>query len=160
MVATARYGMPRWVTFGLGVWVVAWVIAGAVVFDSIRGLGEGGQAVVSAGEGLDETAAALDRAARGLHETADALGAFDTLSLFAGSPGEAVEQTADDVEALAARVRDTADDARTTGGDAEDAASVLSIVLGLAVALGPTVPAIVFYLVFRSVFAGRREVAV
>jgi hypothetical protein len=159
MVATTRGGMPRWVTFGLGVWVVAWVIAGAVVFDSIRALGDGGEAVVSAGEGLDETAAALDRAARGLHETADALGALDALSIFAGNPGEAVEQTANDVEALAARVRDTADDARTTGADAEDASSVLSIVLGLAVALGPTVPAIVFYVLVRPV-AGRRQVAV
>ncbi len=130
-------------------WVAVWLLAGALVYDSIRQLEDGGRAVVAAGDGLDETSDALDRAARGLHETASALDALGALPFLSGDPGDAVETTADDVEELAARVRVTADDARTTGTDAQESAATLAIVLGLAVALGTTLPVVVLYLLAR-----------
>ena len=143
----------RVVDIGLAVWVVLWLIAGVLVFDSIRQLEDGGRAVVSAGQGLDETSDALDRAAAGLHETGNAMKALGSLPFLTGDPGAAVSQTADDVERLADRVRVTAEDARTTGADAQDSASTLAWILGLAVALGTTLPLVLMYLLLRPLIA-------
>ena len=145
----------RLVDIGVAVWVAVWLLGGVVVYHSIHKLEEGGQAVVSAGDGLDQTSAALDRAGRGLHETASALGTLDSLPFVSGNPGEAVGRTATDVEQLADRVRVTAEDARTTGADAQDSASTLAIVLGLAVALGTTLPLVALYLLLRPEIATR-----
>ena len=135
----------------LGVWVACWLIAAVVVATSIKGLEDSGAAVVTAGDGLEETSAGLRRAAGGLNETAAALGAIDDLPFVPGNPGSAVGRTADDVERFAVRVRATADDARAAGNDAQDAARTLAIVLGLAIALVPTVPTVALYLLLRRV---------
>ena len=137
----------------LGVWVVLWLIAAVAVAASIRQLEDGGKAVVSAGDGLVETSAGLRRAAGGLHETADALGAIDELPFVPGNPGVAIERTADDVERFAVRVRATAEDARATGVDAQESARTLAIVLGLAIALVPTLPIVALYLLLRRLIA-------
>jgi len=108
---------------------------------------------VTAGDGLEETSAGLQRAAGGLHETADALGAIDELPFVPGNPGVAVERTATDVERFAVRVRATADDARVAGEDAQESARVLAVVLGLAIALVPTVPIVALYLLLRRLIA-------
>jgi hypothetical protein len=147
----------RLVDIGVALWIVVWLVAGVVVYHSIHKLEEGGQAVVSAGDGLDQTSAALDRAAKGLHQTADTLGTLDALPFVSGDPGAAVEQTANDVEVLADRVRMTAGDARTTGADAQDSASTLAVVLGLAVAFGTTLPLVAFYVLLRPEVATRVE---
>jgi hypothetical protein len=147
----------RLVDYGLTVWAVLWLIAGVLVYDSIQQLEDGGRAVVSAGQGLDETSDALDRAADGLHETANSLGALGDLPFVPGNPGAAVQQTADDVAQLADRVRVTADDARTTGADAQDSAATLAVILGLAVALGPTLPVLLLYWLLRPIVATRLE---
>jgi hypothetical protein len=143
----------RTLDIALGVWVVVWLIAAAAVASSIKQLEDGGAAVVTAGDGLQETSAGLQRAAGGLHETADALGAIDELPFVPGDPGAAVERTAGDVERFAVRVRVTADDARAAGRDAEESARTLAVVLGLALALVPTVPVIALYLLLRQVIA-------
>jgi len=137
------------VDIGVAVWIALWLIAGVVVYQAIDQLSDGGKAVVSAGDGLDETSRALDRAARGLHQTADTLSTLDALPFISGDPGSSVEQTANDVEQIADRVRSTAGDARTTGADAQDSASTLAWVLGLAVALGTTLPTALLYLLLR-----------
>jgi hypothetical protein len=143
----------RTLDVALGVWVVVWLIAAAVVAGSIKQLEDGGAAVVTAGDGLQETSAGLRRAAGGLHETADALGAIDELPFVPGDPGAAVERTAGDVERFAVRVRATADDARAAGRDAEESARTLAVVLGLALALVPTVPVVALYLLLRQLIA-------
>ncbi len=137
----------------LGVWVLVWLVAAVVVAVSIKQLEDGGAAVVTAGDGLQETSAGLHRAAQGLHETADALGALDDLPFVPGNPGEAVDRTADDVEQFGVRVRVTARDARVAGEDAQESARTLAIVLGLAIALVPTVPTVAFYLLLRRLIA-------
>jgi hypothetical protein len=147
----------RLVDIGVAVWIVVWLVAGAVVYRSIHQLEDGGKAVVSAGDGLDETSNALDRAATGLHQTADTLGTLGALPFVSGDPGAAVERTAGDVERIADRVRVTADDARTTGADAQDSTSTLAIVLALAVALGTTLPTVLLYLLLRPEIATRVE---
>ena len=147
----------RIVDAALVVWVVAWLVAAGVVFAAIRQLEDGGRAVVSAGVGLDETSRGLRRASNGLRETAGALDAIDRLPFVSGNPGAAVRRTADDVDRFAIRARQTAADARTTGSDAQDAARTLAIVLGLAIALVPTIPLVAFYLLFRPVVAQQLE---
>jgi hypothetical protein len=139
----------RTLDVSLGVWVLLWLVAAVVVASSIKQLEDGAAAVVTAGDGLQETSAGLQRAAGGLHETADALDAIDQLPFVPGNPGSAVERTAADVERFAVRVRATADDARAAGTDAQDSARTLAIVLGLAIALVPTVPFVALYLLLR-----------
>ena len=145
----------RAIDAALALWAVAWVAAGAVVYSSLKQLEDGGRAVVAAGIGLDETSAGLDRAAQGLHETADALEVLGDLPFVDANPGEAVEETAGDLERFAVRVRATGRDARTTGAGAEESAGTLAVVLGLAVALGPTLPAFFLYALLRPLIAER-----
>ena len=145
----------RLVDVGVTIWAAVWLVAASLVFDSIKGLEDGGRAVVAAGEGLHETSIALDRAAGGLRETGDSLGRLGELPFLPQDPGAAVTQTAADVEQLAVRVRGTGRDARVTGADAEDAAGTLAVVLGLAVALGPTLPVLFLYLLLRPLVAER-----
>lgn len=137
----------------LAVWAVLWLAAAVVTYSSLKELEDGGRAVVSAGTGLQETSEGLARAGRGLHETADALGVLGDLPFVSGDPGDAVEQTADDLDRFAVRVRATGRDARTTGAQAESSAGTLAIVLGLAVALTPTLPALFLYLLLRPLVA-------
>ena len=134
-------------------WAIAWLAAGGVVYSSLKDLEDGGRAVVAAGAGLDETSAGLRRAAGGLHETADALSVLGQLPFVDADPSGAVGTTADDVERFAVRVRATAADARTTGAEAQESAGTLAVVLGLAVALTPTLPALFLYLLLRPLVA-------
>src|SRR4249919_1896715 len=143
----------RTLDVALGVWVLVWLVAAVVVAVSIKQLEDGGAAVVTAGDGLQETSAGLHRAAQGLHETAAALGALDSLPFVPGNPGDAVDRTADDVQRFGVRVRLTARDARVAGKEAQESARTLAIVLGLAIALVPTVPIVVFYLLLRRLIA-------
>lgn len=137
----------------LVVWTLAWLIAAGVTYSSLKQLEDGGSAVISAGDGLRETSEGLRRAGRGLHETADALEVVGELPFVSGNPGEAVEQTADDLDDFAVRVRQTGRDARVTGAQARDSAGTLAIVLGLAVALTPTLPVLFLYLLLRPLVA-------
>jgi hypothetical protein len=137
----------------LVVWTVAWLIAAGVTYSSLKQLEDGGTAVISAGHGLRETSEGLSRAGRGLHETADALEVVGDLPFVSANPGEAVEQTANDVDGFAVRVRETGRDARVTGAQARDSAATLAIVLGLAVALTPTIPILFLYLLLRPLVA-------
>ena len=123
-----RFGI-RAVDVALVVWSVAWLVAGAITYASLENLEDGGEAVVAAGAGLQETSAGLKRTARGLHETAD------------------------DLDRFAVRVRETGRDAEVTGAQAQESAGTLAVVLGLAVALTPTVPIIALYLLLRPLVA-------
>jgi hypothetical protein len=148
----------RAIDAALAVWTVAWLVAGAVTYSSLRELEDGGRAVVSAGAGLEEASGGLTRAGEGLQETADALGVIGDLPFVGGDPGAAVQRTAVDLDRFAVRVRQAGVDARATGADAEESAGTLAVVLGLAVALGPTVPALFLYLLLRPLVAQRLRV--
>ena len=147
-----RFGI-RALDVALVVWCVAWLAGGVITYSSLKQLEDGGEAVVSAGAGLQETSAGLRRTARGLHETADALEVIGSLPFVSGNPGEAVEQTADELDRFALRVRATGRDAQATGEQAQDSAGTLAVVLGLAVALTSTVPIAALYLLLRPLLA-------
>src|ERR671911_129497 len=99
-------------------WTLAWLVAAAVTYSSLKELEDGGE-----------------------------------LPFVSGNPGEAVEQTATDLDGFAVRVRQTGRDARVTGAQARDSAATLAIVLGLAVALTPTRPILFLYLLLRPLVA-------
>ena len=143
----------RAIDTALVVWTLAWLIAAVVTYSSLKDLEDGGSAVISAGDGLRETSAGLSRAGRGLHETADALEVVGDLPFVSGNPGAAVERTAEDLDEFAVRVRKTGRDARVTGAQARDSAGTLAIVLGLAVALTPTLPVLFLYVLLRPLVA-------
>ncbi len=143
----------RAVDAALVIWTLAWLVAASVTYSSLKQLEEGGQAVVKAGEGLRETSEGLSRAGTGLHETAGALELLGDLPFVNGNPGSAVDQTADDLERFAVRVRETGRDAMVTGTDAQESAATLAVVLGLAVALSPTLPIVLLYLLLRPLVA-------
>ena len=145
----------RAVDSAFAVWSLAWLLAAGAVYSSLERLEGGGAAVVAAGDGLVGTSEGLERVGSGLHETADALGLVGDLPFVAGDPGDGVEETAADVDRFAVGVRQAGRDARLTGTDAQEAAGTLAVVLGLAVALGPTVPAAFLYLLLRPLVAQR-----
>lgn len=145
----------RAIDAAFAVWAVAWLAAGVVVYSSLKQLEDGGRAVAAAGSGLDETSAGLERAAQGLRETATALDLLGELPFVEADPGEAVAATAGDLEQFARRVRVTGRDARVTGASAEESAGTLAVVLGGAVALTPTLPALLLYLLVRPLVAER-----
>jgi hypothetical protein len=149
-----RFGI-RAVDAAFVVWTAAWLVAAGAVYSSLQELGNGGEAVRAAGAGLHETSEGLERAGTGLHETADALDLLSDLPFVDADPGAGVEQTADDLDRFAVAVRRAGRDAQTTGEDASEAADTLAVVLGLAVALGPTLPAGLLYLLLRPLVAQR-----
>jgi hypothetical protein len=136
-------------------WCLVWLIAAVAVVGAVRQLEDGGEAVVTASVGLRETSTALRRAAGGLHETGDALRSLGRLPFVRGNPGAGIERTAVDVDRIAGRVATTAADARRTGIGAQESARTLALVLGFAIALGPTVPLAVMYLLLRPLVAER-----
>lgn len=139
----------------IAVWSLAWVVAAIVVVSAVKQIEDGGEAVVTASVGLRETSAALDRAAGGLHETGDALSELGDLPFVPGDPGEAIEETADDVDRIATHVAVAARDARRTGLEAQESGRTLAVVLGVATALVPTVPLALMYLLLRPLVAQR-----
>lgn len=139
----------RVVDAALAGWVLAWLIAAVFVFEAVTELEDGARAVVSAGEGLDETSQGLRRVGRALHETGDALDGLGDLPFVSGDPGAAVRRTAEDVDRFAVRVDATGRDARVAGAKAQESVRDMAILLALAVALAPTLPALGLYLLLR-----------
>lgn len=122
------------------------------VYSSVRQLEDLGTTVVTASDGLDETSSALDRASVGLRDTGRALGDIPFLG---SSIGRDVTQAAEDVDTISAHVRRTAREARVSGVEARDSAQGLALALGAAVALVPTLPTVVLYLLLRPLVAQR-----
>jgi hypothetical protein len=136
----------------LAVWVVAWLVVAVSVYSSVRQLEDLGQTVVTASEGLDETSQALVRAARGLRDTGSALA---DIPFVGGSIGRDVTRAAEDVDRISTHVERTSREARASGIEARDSARGLALALGAAVALVPTLPTIVLYLLLRPLVAQR-----
>jgi hypothetical protein len=145
----------RAVDAAIAMWGVLWLVAAIAAVESIRQLEDGGTAVVTASVGLRETSVALRRAGGGLHETSDALAPLSRLPFVPANAGAAIERTADDVDKIAVRVRTTAGDARRTGLAAQESARTLAVIIGLAIALAPTVPLALMYLLLRPLVAQR-----
>ena len=105
---------------------------------------------MTAAVGLNQTSTGLVRAAQGLRDTGDALDSIP----FVGEQIDAnIRRTARDVDTIATTVRKTARRARDSGADTRDAAQGVAAVLGAAVALVPTIPLVLLYLLLRPLVA-------
>ena len=127
-----------------------WLAAGAYVYTAVKQLEDYGETTVTAAKGLDQTSTGLVRAGRGLRETGAAL---DDIPFVGEQIDANIRRTAGDVDEVARTVRTTARQARAAGVETRDAARGLAVVLGLAVALAPTLPLLALYLLLRPLVA-------
>ena len=115
----------------VAVWVVFWIVIGVLAAVETRSLGTLGDPVV--------------RTADGLQQTADTLSGLGSIPLIGGSLGNAVKQ----VDATAASARTEVAAARTTIHN-------LSLIVGIALAVGQAALGLLLYLPLRLPW--RREV--
>ena len=120
------------------------------VYTSVKQLEDYGETTVTAATGLDQTSVGLVRAARGLRETGNAL---DDIPFVGEQIDANIRRTARDVDEIAKTVRTTARQARVSGVQTRDSARGVALVLGAAIALVPTLPLAVLYLLLRPLVA-------
>lgn len=111
---------------GLALWAAGWVVMGALVYDNVRGLAELSVPVIKASRALEETAEGLDRVA--------------SIPLV----GDAAN-----LDAIKVRVREAAAGARASARDSRENVRTLAWLLGVSIALVPTLPLLAIYLPIR-----------
>lgn len=109
-------------------WTAAWIAIGLAVADEVEGLTELSGTVRNVGTSLEEAGAAL--------------GSVGDLPVLGGSVSDALAEPA-------ARVRDAGASAAASGESSRESIDELSTLLGLAVALIPSVPLLVLYVPLR-----------
>jgi hypothetical protein len=131
-------------------WVVIWVVLGLLVIREVRQLEDLSDTVVTAGEALDQTGDGLRGTSEGLREAHRALQVIESLPFVGREIEENLEGAADRLDEIAQEVEETASSAQASGRSSKDSVQDLSIVLGLAVALVPTLTLLAAYAPFRS----------
>jgi hypothetical protein len=131
-------------------WVVVWVVLGLVVIREVRQLEDLSDTVVTAGKALDQTGDGLRGTSEGLREAHRALQVIESLPFVGREIEENLEGAADSLDEIAQEVEQTASSAQVSGRSSKDSVQDLSIVLGLAVALVPTLTLLAAYAPFRS----------
>ena len=116
----------------LAVWVLLWVVVGAIAFVEIRDLEQLSDTLATSATALDTAGSALET-----------IGAVPVIG--------------DGPERLGQQVRATSQEVARSAAETRDTVQVLSVVLGIAILFIPTVPAIAFYLPWR--LARRRDAA-
>lgn len=119
----------------LAAWTAAWIAIGLAVADEVKGLAALSDTVVRVGAAV--------------HESGDAIDRVDSLPLV----GDAVDLPGD-------RIRDAGTSAVASGRSSRESVENLSTLLGLAIALIPSLPVIGFYVPLRiSQLRERRALA-
>jgi hypothetical protein len=134
----------------VGAWAIVWIALGFVVVREVRQLGDLSDTVVTAGTALDQTGDGLRGTSDGLREVQRALQIVESLPFVGREIEENLKGAADTLDDIAAEVETTARSAQASGRASKESADDLSIVLGLAVALVPTLTLIAAYAPFRS----------
>src|SRR5918994_2477460 len=119
-------------------WTIVWIALGVVVVREVRQLEDLSETVVTAGEALDQTGDGLRGTSDGLREVRRALQIVESLPFVGREIEENLEGAAQELDDIAAEVEETARSAEASGRASKESADDLSIVLGLAVALVPT----------------------
>ncbi len=108
------------------VWAGIWLAMGALVYDNVRGLGELSVPVIKASRALDETAKGLD--------------SISSIPLI----GDAAN-----LDAIRARVAEAGREARASARESRENVRTLAWLLGISIALVPTLPLLVLYIPLR-----------
>ncbi len=131
-------------------WAVVWIVLGVVVVREVRQLDDLSDTVVTAGEALDQTGDGLRGTSDSLREIHRALQVLESLPVVGREIEENLEGAADTLDDIAAEVEETAQSAQASGRVSKESTADLSVILGLAVALVPTLTLLAAYAPFRS----------
>jgi hypothetical protein len=131
-------------------WAIVWIALGVVVVREVRQLEDLSETVVTAGEALDQTGDGLRGTSQGLREVHRALQVVESLPFVGREIEENLEGAADTLDDIAQEVEETARSAQASGRTSKESTGDLSIILGLAVALVPTLTLLAAYAPFRS----------
>lgn len=105
-------------------WAVGWIVVGVLVGREVQALGELSDTVVVAGDALGDAGRALE-------------------SL------ESVPFVGEDIRDVGERTERAAESARASGRMSRESIDSLSLLLGIAIALGPSLPLVALYLPMR-----------
>ncbi|MEP7334596.1 MAG: hypothetical protein ABI717_02340 [Actinomycetota bacterium] len=111
---------------GLAIWALVWIGMGFFVYENVRGLAELSVPVIKASRALDETAEGLDR--------------ISSIPLI----GDAAN-----LDAIKARVREVGMEARASARESRENVRTLAWLLGISIALVPTLPLLAIYVPVR-----------
>lgn len=131
-------------------WAIVWIVLGVVVAREVRQLDDLSDTVVTAGEALDQTGDGLRGTSDSLREIHRALQVLESLPIVGREIEENLEGAADTLDGIAAEVEETARSAQASGRVSKESTADLSVILGLAVALVPTLTLFAAYAPFRS----------
>lgn len=131
-------------------WAIVWIVLGVVVAREVRQLDDLSDTVVTAGEALDQTGDGLRGTSDSLREIHRALQVLESLPVVGREIEENLEGAADTLDGIAAEVEETARSAQASGRVSKESTADLSVILGLAVALVPTLTLFASYAPFRS----------
>lgn len=132
-------------------WSIVWIALGVVVAREVRQLNDLSETVVTAGQALDQTGDGLRGTSQGLREVHRALQVVESLPFVGREIEEDLEGAADSLDDIAREVEETARSAEASGRSSKESTDDLSVILGLAVALVPTLTLLAAYAPFRSV---------
>ena len=135
----------------VAVWAIVWIALGIVVVREVRQLNELNETVVTAGQALDQTGDGLRGTSQGLREVHRALQVVESLPFVGREIEENLQGAADTLDGIAREVEETARSAQVSGRSSKESTDDLSVILGLAVALVPTLTLLAAYAPFRSV---------
>jgi hypothetical protein len=124
--------MPRIRVYDAAVatWVILWLVIAVLVSNDVRGLTQLSDTVVTSSAALDQTARSLVTVQR----TLDSIPFVPEIG---------------DIEELRRRVARTAREARASGRASKEHVERLALLLGIAIAVAPTLPVIAIYLPLR-----------
>lgn len=131
-------------------WAIVWIVLGVVVAREVRQLDDLSDTVVTAGQALDQTGDGLRGTSDSLREIHRALQVLESLPIVGREIEENLEGAADTLDGIAAEVEETARSAQASGRVSKESTADLSVILGLAVALVPTLTLFAAYAPFRS----------
>lgn len=131
-------------------WAIVWIVLGVVVAREVRQLDDLSDTVVTAGQALDQTGDGLRGTSDSLREIHRALQVLESLPVVGREIEENLEGAADTLDGIAAEVEETARSAQASGRVSKESTADLSVILGLAVALVPTLTLFAAYAPFRS----------
>ena len=131
-------------------WTLVWIALGTVVVREVRQLEDLSDTVVTAGEALDQTGDGLRGTSAGLREVHRALQIVESLPFVGREIEENLEGAADELDGIAREVEQTAISAKESGRSSKESVEDLSLILGLAVALVPTLTLLASYAPLRS----------
>lgn len=133
------------------IWALVWTVLGVIVVREVRQLEDLSDTVVSAGQALDQTGDGLRGTSAGLREAHRALQLVESLPFVGREIEENLEEAADRIDRIAGEVEETARSAEESGRSSKESVGDLSLILGLAVSLVPTLTLLAVYAPLRFV---------